>query len=356
MVRLKTSEPVILIGIARPDRIEDVLATLDLSFKTHVRECYPATFANNVDRNTKSKSVLTQDDVPPIGTSLGAVVNDRHTVSLGAYVRLSSNPKKLCVLTVPPTHQISKNTVISQPSIADRDEQNFLHDQKGKAVLDADPNQATALRERRTGLERTFEFSRVVGFSNYPSPLNDGDNTLRNNATYAGTIPHPSECWLVAEVTRLTTSRAIVTREPKSLPLPFKTSKPTLIRPLRPSTVVSKQGRTTGRTIGTVNGIKSLYRLPRDGQGVRRFDYIVLSHPWGGTFGYPGDAGAILMSHEQEDIEDNTRITQVGRPCGMVIAASTSGHITFVESLEDVTAGIMRQGLGTVSFLDGPKQ
>lgn len=80
----------------------------------------------------------------------------------------------------------------------------------------------------------------------------------------------------------------------------------------------------------------------------------ILSHPWGGAFGYPGDAGAIVIAHEQEDIEDSTRIKQAGKPCGMVMAASTSGHTTFVESLEDVSTSILRKGLGTVTFLDVP--
>ncbi|GJJ14415.1 hypothetical protein Clacol_008679 [Clathrus columnatus] len=358
IVGLKTSGPALmpvwLIGTERPDRLHEALLKTDLIFKTRVRQCYPASLSNNVDRNTNCSdvSMIKQVDVPCIGTSCGAIMDDRHTASLGAYIALSSLPRKICILTVPPTHlPLPQGTIISQPSIADREQQHLTEDDPNRVVLNVNAEQVAAIRQEQ---EKTFEFARVIASSTFPLKATTdtaGDRVAPTSTSIDETIISHSSCtWALAEVTRCTTIQTVSEKKRKMTPT-FKTLKPTTVCDPEPEMIVSKQGRTTQRTIGTVNAVKSLYRLPRDGLGVRRRDYVVLSHPWGGVFGLPGDAGAIVMAHTPKEIGDNKQIREVGKPCGMVVAASTSQHMTYIQSLVDVTTDIENQGFGTVTII-----
>ncbi|GJJ14414.1 hypothetical protein Clacol_008678 [Clathrus columnatus] len=348
-----------LIGTLRPDRLEDVLLNMELNFQTHVRECYPASLSNDTDRDVKSLDewMMKQEDVPCIGSSCGAIVDDSHTASIGAYIVLSSMPKRICMLTIPPTHlPLPEGAILSQPSIADREQDYSSHDHTWREVISADAAQGAVLAARRQELETTFEFAKIVGSSTFPLQMTSSDDPVastssRRNTADGTIISHASSTWAVAEVTRFTTIQSVSGRKRKTTQ-PFRNLKPTPFCQPEPNMIVSKRGRTTNKTIGTVNGVKSLYRLPRDGQGVRRNDYIVLSHSWGDTFGLSGDAGAIVMGHAKDDIANNNQITKPGKLCGMVVAASTSRHITFIESIVDVMAGIERQGLGMVTVID----
>ncbi|GJJ14427.1 hypothetical protein Clacol_008691 [Clathrus columnatus] len=359
IVGLKTSGPtlvpVLLIGIQCPDRLHEALLNTDLIFQTRVRECYPASLSNNVDRNTNCSdvSMIKQVDVPFIGTSCGAMVDDRHTASLGAYIALSSMPRKIFILTVPPTHlPLPRGAIVTQPSIADREQQHLREDDFNTVVLYADPEHVAAARREQ---ETTFEFARVVASSNFPVQATTDTTKGRIAPTSTSTdntiVPRSSSTWAIAEITRRTTIQT-VSEKKREMTQSFRSLKPTIVCHPEPNMVVTKQGRTTKRTVGTVNAVKSLYRLPRDGFGVRRRDYIALSDPWGGVFGLPGDAGAIVMAHARENIEDNQLIRGAGKPCGIVIAASTSQYITYIQSLVDVTTNIKNQGLGKVTIIN----
>ncbi|KIJ26467.1 hypothetical protein M422DRAFT_55507 [Sphaerobolus stellatus SS14] len=167
------------------------------------------------------------------------------------------------------------------------------------------------------------------------------------------TIAQPSNEWAIVEVVRESAVNAVAAMDKRGIHWPFKfgLSKQATTQEIAPMLTVSKSGRTTGRTLGTVNGVKSIYRLPRDGLGVRREDWAVLSYPWGGAFAYPGDAGAVIYAHEIDDIDQNNNLKRPGKPCGIIVGASTSGHVTFIQEINTVVKGVKEAGLGNMTFI-----
>ncbi|KAF8494305.1 hypothetical protein JB92DRAFT_1146840 [Gautieria morchelliformis] len=365
------ARPVLTIGIPRSDRLERVLPSLDLPYVVHLSSHYPASFSNVADRHPHPEhNAGLQQVLPSVGSSCGLLADDRHSVTLGSYVRLSTAPKKIYILTAPLGIQlselVSKGSVVTQPSVADRNHLYMSEDRYWQEVLKQDPGQAAAVTARRDELEKTFELARIAGSASGQSTSTKNSPTRGNiqiDTVWGGSQPKKrstsqslacaSDGWAVLEVTRET---AIAALSPPKRRWPFGASVnggQSTVHPLIPGLMVSKRGRTSGHTIGTVNGARSLYRLPRDGAGVRRYDYPVVSYSWGGAFGFPGDAGAVVLAHRKDEVEDK-KPKDPGKPCALIVASSTGGHVSFVQDMESVVAGVKRAGLGYMSFMEIP--
>ena len=365
----EATQPVITIGIARSERLTKVLQSLDIPFVVHLSSHYPTSFSNGADRNPRPEHHAgIQQSLPSVGSSCGLLADDRHSVTLGSYVRLGSAPKKIYILTAPlsiaPSILVTNGNVVTQPSVADRDHLNAYEDQYWRDVLKRDPEQTAAVAARRNELERTFELGRTAGSASRVQPASRGDfmidGSTRFDAVWDGSQPKKrsftqplacaSDSWAIVEVTRQTTVAAL-SRSKRQWPFRGGASPHLSIHPLIPGLIVSKKGRTTGNTIGTVNGARSLYRLPRDGPGTRRYDYPIVSYPWEEAFGLPGDAGAVILAQQRDDVEDN-KVKRPGKPCALLVASSTRGHVAFVQDIEGVMAGVKRAGLGTMTFME----
>ncbi|KAF8577365.1 hypothetical protein K439DRAFT_1622157 [Ramaria rubella] len=355
-------QPVLTIGIANSDRLAKVLPTLEIPFVVHLSSNYPTSFSNGVDRNPRpEQSAGIQQNVPSVGSSCGLLADDRHSVTLGSYIRLSSMPKKLFVLTAPlsigPSVLVTNGNIVTQPSVADRDHAYASEDRYWRDVLKEDREQGAAVAARRAEQGKTLALGRTAGFaSRLQQPPEktfdaqfevvwDGSQPKRLSSTQS--LACASDSWAVFEVTRETTVAALSVTKKK---WPFRGGDAQQVRALVPGLTVMKKGRTTGQTLGTVNGAKSLYRLPRDGSGIRRYDYSVVSYPWGGIFSSPGDAGAVALVQQREDMEDH-KVKRLGNPCALVVASSTSGHVSFVQDMESVGAGVKNAGLGNMTFV-----
>jgi len=258
-----------------------------------------------------------------------------------------------------------KGNVVTQPSLSDRQCLNESEDMYWRDVLKKDHEQAAALSARREDMNKTFELGRTTASASgvrqptkdtamvqrYPLFESVWDGTQKKKKSEDQPPACASDSWAILEVTRQTTIEPF---GPVRKWWPCRTSSRahSNVHALVPGLVVSKTGRTTGCTIGTVNGVKSLYRLPRDGPGVRRLDYPIISYPWGGPFGLPGDAGAMVLAQQKEDVDETKVVKYPGKPCGLIVASSTRGHVSFVQDMESIVAGIKSAGLGHLSFID----
>jgi hypothetical protein len=360
------AQPVLTIGIPLSSRLERVLPSLDVPYVIHLSSHYPSSFSNGADRNPRPEHHAgQQQSLPSIGSSCGLLADDRHSLTLGSYIRLSSSPKKIYILTAPlnigPSMLLTTGSVVTQPSVADRGHLNASEDMYWRDVLKQDPQQTAAVASRRDELEKTFELARTVGSAS--GVQSTSKEELKTNGTkyfdfvWDGSQPkkwsssqslaRPSDSWAILEITRETTIMSLSHTKKR---WPFRGHTQSAPHPLIPGLTVSKKGRTTGYTIGTVNGARSLYRLPRDGPGIRRYDYAIVSYPWGGSFGFPGDAGAIILAHQRDGVEDK-KVKHIGKPCALLVASSTSGHVSFVQDLGSVVAGVKRAGLGNMEFM-----
>lgn len=362
-------QPVLTIGITRSDRLEKVLLKLNIPYIVHLSSHYPAAFSNGSDRNPLSENqARQQQNLPSVGSSCGLLADDRHSVTLGSYVRLGSAPKKIYILTAPlsigPSMLVTEGNIVTQPSVADRDHLNASEDMYWRDVLKQDEEQTAAVTARRDELEKTFELGRTVGSASGVQSASRADLKANGGAQFDfvwdGSQPKrrssnqslasPSDSWTILEVTRETTISSLSQTKKRWV---FRSGphSGSTIHSLTPGLIVSKRGRTTGYTVGTVNGAKSLYRLPRDGLGMRRYDYAILSYPWSGSFGLPGDAGAVVLVHQKDDIADN-KVKHTGKPCALLVASSTSGHVSFVQEMSSVVAGVKRANLGNMTFME----
>ena len=365
-------QPVITIGIARSDRLENLLPTLEIPFIVHLSSHYPSSFSNGADRNPRpTQQAGLQQDVPPMGSSCGLLADDRHSVTLGSYIRLSSAPKKTFILTAPlsigPSVLVLKGNVVTQPSVSDRQGLNEYEDRLWRDVLKKDRQQAAAFAARRVDMKKTFELGRTTvstsGVRQPPKDTSMVEGSTVFESVWDGTQKKKkrdqtpacaSDSWAIVEITRPTTIAACC---PVRKWWTFLASSHvhSEVHALVPGLMVSKTGRTTGRTFGTVNGVKSLYRLPRDGPGVRRWDYPIVSYPGGGPFGLPGDAGALVLAQQVEDMDETEVATNPGKPCGLIVACSTRGQVSYVQDMESIVTGVKSAGMGHLSFMEVPR-
>ena len=370
--RLKNSmpleiQPVLTIGIVRSERLENDLPSLNIPFIVHLSSHYPASFSNRADRNLLPEHHAgLQQVIPSVGSSCGLLVDDRHSVTLGSYVRLTTAPKKIYILTAPlnigPSVLVETGNIVTQPSVADRDYLNASEDRYWCDVLKHDPEQTAAVAARRKEQGKSFEFARTVlsasGLQSASKETTMTEGYMQYDTVWDGSQPkkssfhqspaRASDSWAILEVTRETTAMSF-SHVKRRWPWRGRTQKQQAIHPFTPGLLVSKTGRTTGHTTGTVNGARSLYRLPRDGPGVRRYDYPVLSYPWGRAFGLPGDAGAVVLAQQGDGLEDN-KVKR--KPCALIVASSTRGHVSYAQDMKNIAAGVTRAGLGDMSFIE----
>ncbi|KIJ27919.1 hypothetical protein M422DRAFT_54829 [Sphaerobolus stellatus SS14] len=365
--------PVIVVAMINPSRLEPYLPPLLESNTVHLFDMYPASSANNGEASRHPLPLPAtgmQTQLPVPGASIGLVTDQRHTFTLGGYIRLSSSPKDVFVLTVPlnlglgTDVTVPKGTEVTQPSAADCVAFQKKEEDIFKELLERDKTQAYHMAKHRKALAETFPFARLVTSShdqldNEKWQERTFDEKLfqirRQSTRRRKPFPvkvAPSNEWAILQVTRETAVGDINKMAKPRSRWSFG-SKHGNIRQVEPMLTVTKCGRTTGKTLGKVNGVKSLYRLPRDGNSVRREDWALVCHSLGGAIGFPGDAGAVVYAHEADEVDElGIGITETPTPCGMIVGTSGTGYVAFMQDLENIVRRVKEAGLGDMAFVN----
>ena len=367
----KDLRPVIVVGVPQPEAIEATLLMITDGFPVHLCSSFPASSSSITDDDrsmSPAKGAAVQSELPLPGASCGLEFEPHHAFTIGAYVQLSTSPKTIYALTVPLDLGLNhskikavKNATVTQPSPADRDNLYEQENETFKEILRRDIHQRDSLKVRRKKDEGTFEFAQYFASSRdlvaddwqnvYLGKIFDCE-TKRYLTVQREKEARPSHEWAILKITRKTAVDTITDiRKRNSKPWfpKFGGSKTLETQPLSPSLIVSKRGRSTGCTSGIVNGVKSIYRLPRDGHGIRRFDYAVLGFN-NEPFGKCGDAGAIVYAHSPDNIDVLGNPKGLGKPSGIILGASVGGFATFVQDIDTVISGVKKAGHGDLNL------